>query len=253
MNYRAMNADGRLRFTRGVEVLASVDHPTLLTLREFIPLDGADSPAIMMGFMSHGSYDRLIEEEKNGRRPPDWDATSRFIVIYGISVGMKVLHSQRIIHRDLKPADILLDDSFEPRVADFGLAKSVEQGQSQNQTMFGGTVHFMAPEISMGESYDWSADVYAFAVLVYVAVTGEKIFPGLTDFQCVTKIVAGERPPFPPGFDGRWKSLIEECWCHDAKSRPTFDAIVQRLGSAEFVNDSINVNCCRAYQSRVLQ
>jgi len=159
MKHKAMDAEGRLRFTREVEILASVDHPTLLTLRGFVPLDGDDSPAIVTDFMPHGSYDRLIEEEKNGKRPPDWDKTSRFIATYGISVGMKVLHSQRIIHRDLKPANVFLDDSFEPRVADFGLAKSVEQGQSQNQTTFGGTTRFMAPEIHMDEPYDWSADV----------------------------------------------------------------------------------------------
>jgi serine/threonine protein kinase len=73
--------------------------------------------------------------------------TSQFIVLYGTAVGMKVIHSRRIIHRDLKPDNVMLDDTFEPRIADFGFAMSVKSGQSGNQSFFGGTLHFMAPEI----------------------------------------------------------------------------------------------------------
>jgi hypothetical protein len=254
MRHIDMDEDEKVRYTREVEILASVDHPTLLALRGFVPLDNetGDPPAIVTDFMPRGSYDELITAERRSEPPLGWDATSRLIVLYGIAVGMKIFHSKRIMHWDLKLKHILLDEAFEPCITSFYLSKSVEQGHSMNQWMFEETLRFMAPEIHVREGYDWSADVYAYGMLVYVATTGLDIFPGLTGHQLSRRIMTGYRPPFPAGLDSRWQNLIEECWRQDPQSRPTFQAIVARINSTEFVGESIDVGRFRAYESRVL-
>jgi serine/threonine protein kinase len=252
----AMDEHMVLNFRREVAILASVDHPRLLRLRGFMPLDSdsGDSPAIVSDYMELGSLEQQIEaERKGGNSPPGWDHTARFIVLYGISAGMIILHSKRIIHRDLKPENVLLDGTFETSIADFGFAKSVAEGESQNQSQFLGTTRFMAPEVYKGEAFDWSADIETYAMLAYITTTWLEIFPEVKVPHVFTKmIVKGGRPPFPPKFDGRWKNVIEDCWQSEPSCRPTFQEIVQRLGSPEFVNSSINIGRFRAYQSRIL-
>jgi serine/threonine protein kinase len=253
MKCAALNKDEKQLFVREVEIFASVDRPTLLVLSGFVSpnSDAGDPPAIVTDFMPRGSYDRLLTAERKGEPPSGWDSMSRFIVLSGSAVGMEVLHSKRIIHRDLKPENVLLNNAFEPRSAEFGLSKLVAQGQSLNQSMFGGTVRFMAPEIHEGERYDWSADASAYGILAYVATTGLDVFPEFQGFRLIKMIVEGRRPPFPHGFEGRCQNLIEACLQPDPKNRPTFQAIVARLSSAEFVNESIDINRFRTYQSCV--
>jgi serine/threonine protein kinase len=228
-------------------------HPTLLTLRGFVPLDNdtGDPPAIVIDFIPNVSYDVLIPVERNGKAPSGWEDTSRFIVLYGTAVGMKVLHSKRIIHRDLTPANGVLNEAFEPCIADFGLSKSVERGNSMNQSRFGGILRFMAPEIFNGMPFSWSADVYAIAMLVYLATTRLDIFPELNEFQFMAKFASRDRPPFPDGFGSRVRRVVEACWHQEPKNCPTFQKIVEKLESTEFVNASIDIDRFHDYQCRV--
>jgi serine/threonine protein kinase len=83
-----------------------------------------------------------------------------------------------------------LDEAFEPRLANFGLSKSVAEGHSQSPTIVAGTVCFMAPAIHEEAVYDWSVDVYAYGMLTYVTATDLGIFPGVKiEYQFITKIL----------------------------------------------------------------
>jgi serine/threonine protein kinase len=73
----------RQMFERDVEILASVDHATLLALRRYVPItaETGDPPAIITEFMPRGSLQGIIDAELKGRRPNDWDDTRRFIAM----------------------------------------------------------------------------------------------------------------------------------------------------------------------------
>jgi hypothetical protein len=73
MKHRAIGERERLQFAREVEILPWVDHPTLLALRGFVPLDktASDSPGIVTDFMAHRSYEGLLAAERSGNSPAE--------------------------------------------------------------------------------------------------------------------------------------------------------------------------------------
>jgi serine/threonine protein kinase len=174
-------------FEQEVQVLATVRHPALLTLQgctQFVA-DVVHSPAILTAFMSNGSLDAILHLEREKKTPVQWTTTRKHISLLGIASGMMFMHERRFIHRDLKPVNVLLDDRFEPKTADFGLSKFVDAGQTLCQSLRGGTAQFMAPEIYADQTFDFKADVYAFGILMYMIVTGlEPFHDTLNPFAC---------------------------------------------------------------------
>jgi TPR repeat protein len=242
-------------FLREVTILASVDHATLLGFRGWVPPGAGDSapPAVLTELMANGSLQTLINAEVQRKAPSTWTPTRKFIALYGTAIGMMVLHSRRIIHRDLKPDNVLLNDDFEPKVADFGLSKLVETGATMMQTMRGGTAPYMAPEIYGEGDYAFPVDVYAFAMTVYTTVTLMLPFQGITSpFQIGKKVGSGERPPIPAFVGSAYRELICACWIQGPETRPTFEQIVVGMGSPDFMDPTIDRQAVLAYQKKVL-
>ena len=98
-------------------------------------------------------------------------------IAIGTARGLLYLHDQsnpKIIHRDVKAANILLDESFEAVVGDFGLAKLLDRRESHVTTAVRGTVGHIAPEyLSTGQSSE-KTDVFGFGILLLELITGQK-------------------------------------------------------------------------------
>lgn len=98
-------------------------------------------------------------------------------IALGAARGLLYLHEQcnpKIIHRDVKAANILLDESFEAIVGDFGLAKLLDRHESHVTTAVRGTIGHIAPEyLSTGQSSE-KTDVYGFGILLLELITGQK-------------------------------------------------------------------------------
>ncbi|RRT49796.1 hypothetical protein B296_00046014 [Ensete ventricosum] len=108
---------------------------------------------------------------------PSLDWNKRMRIAIGAARGLLYLHEQcnpKIIHRDVKAANILLDESFEAIVGDFGLAKLLDRRESHVTTAVRGTVGHIAPEyLSTGQSSE-KTDVYGFGILLLELITGQK-------------------------------------------------------------------------------
>lgn len=108
---------------------------------------------------------------------PSLDWGKRLHIALGAARGLVYLHEQcnpKIIHRDVKAANILLDESFEAVVGDFGLAKLLDTRESHVTTAVRGTIGHIAPEyLSTGQSSE-KTDVFGFGILLLELITGLK-------------------------------------------------------------------------------
>ncbi|XP_022878037.1 G-type lectin S-receptor-like serine/threonine-protein kinase At1g11330 isoform X1 [Olea europaea var. sylvestris] len=106
----------------------------------------------------------------------DWRL--RFNIIEGIGRGLLYLHRDsrlRIVHRDLKPSNILLDNDWNPKISDFGMARIFEGNQDHASTVIvAGTYGYMAPEYAMKGIFSEKSDVFSFGVLMLEIVSGRR-------------------------------------------------------------------------------
>ncbi|KAK2987257.1 hypothetical protein RJ640_017560 [Escallonia rubra] len=126
-------------------------------------------------YMPNRSLELMIFNQTRGTSL-DWG--KRFNIIVGIARGLLYLHRDsrlRIIHRDLKASNILLDSEMNPKISDFGLAKTFGGDQSADNTnRIVGTYGYMSPEYAIDGLFSVKSDVFSFGVLVLEIVRGQK-------------------------------------------------------------------------------
>ncbi|XP_054795595.1 cysteine-rich receptor-like protein kinase 2 isoform X2 [Prosopis cineraria] len=115
---------------------------------------------------------RLISNKKGSL---NWK--QRYDIILGIARGLTYLHEEFhicIIHRDIKTSNILLDDDFQPKIADFGLARLLPGDQTHLSTRFAGTLGYTAPEYALHGQLSEKADTYSYGVIVLEIISGQR-------------------------------------------------------------------------------
>ena len=117
-----------------------------------------------------------------------WQEAARLLL--PIAHALEYAHQLKIVHRDIKPANILLTQTGEPMLSDFGIAKILESEETSSLTGTGvgiGTPEYMAPEQGLGEEVDYRADIYALGTVFYEMVTGRTPFHADTPLAVLLK------------------------------------------------------------------
>jgi serine/threonine protein kinase len=181
----------------------------------------------------HGSLAQALALVEADEPPLFWTNTNISIIIVGLVLGMKYLHSRNIIHRDLKPGNLLLDEKHRIRICDFGISKIQSCGTTRTDVAF--TIAYVAPEVLFGGTATTKADVFSFGLIIYEMLVGKSAFPRTSTIVDMNAVHHNGVRPEIPSHVGTWiTGLIEACWSVDPDDRPTFREIYLRLEEIGF-------------------
>ncbi|CAB4267016.1 unnamed protein product [Prunus armeniaca] len=134
--------------------------------------------------------------------------------------GLKYLHDRRVIHRDIKCANILVHANGSVKLADFGLAKTIQMNDIKSSQ---GTAYWMAPEVvnRKHQGYGLPADIWSLGCTVLEMLTRRIPYPNLEWMQALFKIGKGEPPPVPDSLSKDAQDFIHRCLQANPANRPT--------------------------------
>ncbi|EOA28723.1 hypothetical protein CARUB_v10024961mg, partial [Capsella rubella] len=256
--FKNCSASGDDNFAHEVEVIASIRHVNLLALRGYCtattPYEGHQR-IIVCDLVSNGSlHDHLFGDLEDAQLA--WPLRQR--IALGTARGLAYLHygaQPSIIHRDIKASNILLDQRFEAKVADFGLAKFNPEGMTHMSTRVAGTMGYVAPEYALYGQLTEKSDVYSFGVVLLellsrrkALVTDEEGQPvSVADWawslvrqgRALDVVEDGMPEKGPPEVLEKYVLIAVLCSHPQLHARPTMDQVVKMLESNEFTVISI--------------
>src|ERR671916_402394 len=177
------------RFKREAQSAAALSHPHIVSI--FDRGESEDGTYyIAMEYLPGGTLkDRITSR---GALPPRTAAA----VALQIAEALRVAHERGVIHRDIKPHNILIAESGDVKVTDFGIARAASSSTMTRTGSILGTAHYISPEQAMGEPVGPASDLYSLGVVLYEMLTGELPYDADTPLGIAMKHVNGHlRPP----------------------------------------------------------
>jgi serine/threonine protein kinase len=207
-------------FIDEMRVLSKLRHPCITTVMGAVL---SKEPFLVMECMSNGSLRSLLS---NQTFPLDPELS--LPLLRDILQGMRFLHAANppIVHGDLKAANVLVDENFRAKIADFGSTK-------RKAGVVVGTPFWMAPELLLGGTVSPATDVYAFGVTLWELMTRKIPYDDLSHLsqkEILTRVSKGDlRPNCEVGLDKELVACMHECWAQEASSRATLPDLELRI------------------------
>lgn len=178
------------RWSKEVEIMQRLDHPNVVKAIA-VPPDLAvlrsKLPLMCMEFCSKGDLRQVLNRSENCCGLSEAEVRS---LISDVKSAVQYLHSMKITHRDLKPENIVLQevkDKIVYKLIDLGYAKELDQ--SSICTSFVGTLQYLAPELFMSKTYNYSVDYWSLGLLSHEVVTGVRPFlPNMAPVSWMTHV-----------------------------------------------------------------
>jgi predicted Ser/Thr protein kinase len=224
----------RQRFSREARAASSLNHSNIVTIHDVGEADGVDF--LVMELVSGRPLGQMI--------PKDGLPIDR-AVEYGLRVAsaLEAAHAAGIVHRDIKPANIMVTESGQIKVLDFGVAKRLDlldDGSTVAATIATeagivvGTLAYMSPEQARGLPVDARSDVFSLGAVLYEMLSGRRAFAGGTGLGTLAAILAGPPPPVNsvrPEVPADLSALLQDCLAANRDARPSTPDLVRRLSS----------------------
>lgn len=211
----------RRRFQREAQTASSLNHPHIVTVLDAGEWEGRQY--LVTEFIDGGTLKGWAKAEKRF-----WREIVELLV--GVADGLATAHAAGILHRDIKPDNILITKTGYAKLADFGLAKLVEDPSPQEATrtiteghtrpgMVVGTIAYMSPEQASGKPLDARSDVFSFGTVLYELLAGRRPFVGTTDLELLQTIIHGTPPPLGGQIPPALRIAVEKAFEKDPADR----------------------------------
>jgi serine/threonine protein kinase len=206
------------------EILVKLNHPCILRILTFVPPTKSSPAELHLEWAQNGSLECVLNQAGRGEFPSFWNPTGIAIIILGIVLGMRFMHSRGFIHQDLNPSNILLNSQGRALISDFGSSRSESVDSTPTSSA---NDHYTAPEIDFEEDWGRKVDIYSFGLILYELVVGSPVF---RECEHRDDILEKKRSGFVPVLESRLSpsigDLIQSCLRFDPDSRPSFDDIL---------------------------
>ena len=213
----------RARFETEAQAAARLSHPAAVAVYDTGEHEGV--PYIVMERLPG---ETLADRMAAGPVDPEWLR----MVSAEVLAALGAAHAAGLVHRDVKPGNILITEDGHAKIADFGIAKSIDAAAAANSltamadlTGSGqllGTPAYVAPERIEGRPASASSDIYGLGVVMYEALAGVKPFQADTPLATAGKVVAGEHTPLRdlrPDLDPALTAAVETAMSADPSAR----------------------------------
>lgn len=168
---KAGSGQGEREFQAEVEIISHVHH------KHLVSLVGHCISGVQRLLVYEFIPNKTLEFHLHGKEHPPLSWETRMRITLGSARGLAYLHEDchpKIIHRDIKASNILLDDNFDAKVADFGLARLNYDTDTHVSTRVMGTFGYLAPEYALTGKLTEKSDVFSFGVMLLEIITGRR-------------------------------------------------------------------------------
>jgi len=233
----AADRDFVQRFQAEARAAAALSHANVVTVYDVGEEQGTHY--LSMEFMAGGS----LEQKLTSGGPLPWKVALG--VLIDAASGLSYAESRGIVHRDIKPANLMYSGTGTVKIADLGLATTVEQealevGAAGGRKVFG-TPHFIAPEQARGAAVDHRSDLYALGATLYRLLSGQTPFEGATTREILRALQSEEPRPLKelvPELPAELNALVMRLLAKDPAARfPTAEALKRECERLKLVSE----------------
>ncbi|KAM9974761.1 hypothetical protein ACTFIW_008227 [Dictyostelium discoideum] len=213
-------------FNREINLMKNLRHPNVIQFLGscLIPPD----ICICTEYMPRGSLYSILHDQALQLQ---WSLLIKMMI--DAAKGVIYLHNSTpvILHRDLKSHNLLVDENWKVKVADFGLSTIEQQGATMTAC---GTPCWTSPEVLRSQRYTEKADVYSFGIILWECATRQDPYFGIPPFQVIFAVGReGMRPPVPQNGPPKYIQLLIDCLNENPSHRPTMEQCLERLESID--------------------
>ena len=217
-----VNVEAKLRRLRAeAHNSANLAHPNIAALFDYYEHDGIGF--LIMEYVPSKSLADLYHKEKI------IEPTKLLPILIQTARGLFVAHSHGVIHRDVKPANIMVSDTGNVKITDFGVSYSSDQEQITQDGMVVGTAQYISPEQAQGEQATVQSDIYSLGVVAYEGLCGHRPFTGATPVDIAAAHVNDPVPPLPENVDLQLQQFIMSMLAKNPKDRPKDALVVSKV------------------------
>lgn len=224
-------------FVKGLYLLTSLRHENIIRLRGFCCSRGRGECFLIYDFAPKGKLSKYLDQEEGSSNVLDW--STRVSIIIGIAKGIGYLHSSEvnkpaIVHRNLSVEKVLIDQQFNPLIADCGLHKLLADDIVFSVLKTSAAMGYLAPEYVTTGRFTERSDVFAFGVISLQILSGSLVLTS-------SMRLAAESATFENFIDRNLKGKFSEseaaklgkmalvCTHEDPENRPTMEAVIEEL------------------------